>query len=215
MYSYTAFMSADAVDGQFQFSDCVITYPSTLIDSVTSTRIVQGTGPTYDPEVSVSICLIRFGTEYFSPTKRLGQTAGFAQSAEVQTTPGINPSEQIIGSGAIRESADFRESGLLVATDSVAQSAGLSRSSNWRPSQEVSGSTGFAASDELKVSESGARTAEIEGTRILEGTDAMSPSQEFSASPSFTERKDRYRRGRPIMELSGYLFFVFFYGDRQ
>jgi hypothetical protein len=50
-------------------------------------------------------------------------------------------------------------------------------------------------------------------TAGLDRTSGYSGSASFSASAVFTVRDTPYRDRRVLMELSGYVFFVFLYGD--
>jgi hypothetical protein len=64
--------------GIFTAAYCVtnVNFPAT----VSTTAISVGSTATYDPGVSVSVCLVPPGTAHFSPTRQLAQTAQFTRS---------------------------------------------------------------------------------------------------------------------------------------
>jgi hypothetical protein len=79
------------------------------------------------------------------------------------------------------------------------------------PSVAAGGSAGFESSDGLKASQPWKNSEGIRQSAVLEGSGGFSLSHEFSPSASFTHKEEAYTHGRSILDLSGYLFFVFFY----
>jgi hypothetical protein len=196
---------------QLSFTDCVFQAQTSFSTSVTLVRVSYGSTATYDPKVSVSVCLLPIGTDSLSPSSGLRPTHAFGVSDNLGKTPGITASTVMDNSRAIGESVEFRNS-RLADSESLRRSRAFSGSSNWNETEQVLDSIGFKATEGFKESGIG-KSAEIRETGLFEGTLTYSPSPRFSPSHSFTGMKDRYRRGRSVVDVGGYVFFFFFYGD--
>jgi hypothetical protein len=173
----------------------------------------QGTTATYEPGVPVSACVVPPGTILFSATKVFGRTPAFAGSADWTKSAEVTPSAAVPASREIGASPNLVESAPLEVSD------GLGRSDPMTGSLELKPSTDFAQSKAAGETGEFAGTGLLDGTNGLKGTKGFeatkpnSASQDFSPSHLFTRRRDAYKHHRPIVNLSGYIFFVFFYGD--
>jgi hypothetical protein len=133
----------------------------------------------------------------------------------------VNPSVQfgeytalVKASSVIQESVEFVDSGGLGLTDGFVGSQTAQDSSNLKPSVEWAESIAVGETGQFTATEAGIGTVGLKGTEALPPTNEYLQSQVFSASNRFTEQlRTLPRRRRSLMSLSGYLFFVFFYGD--
>jgi hypothetical protein len=99
-------------------------------------------------------------------------------------------------------------------TAELAASAAEPGSVNLRPSVDFRGSAAVGETGGFGETQ-GHESEALKGTQGFEATDGHPASQAFSASALFTNRDAVYQGHRPLINLSGYLFFVFFYGDLE
>jgi hypothetical protein len=213
-FSYCVFRNANLnlmVVGATQcwVSNCVANrgFPA----AVTLANLSSGTTATYDPGVPVSVCMATPGTQVFSLTHAPTRSAAFAGSAGWSATSGLTESAAIVPSSQHRASNSFFASELAVSGP-IAASHEASASAGFEASAQIGESAAVGETGRLVQSQGIPGTGRFGETGALERTGTHVPSQEFSASSPFTDM-DRPNRQGSLVELSGYLFFVFFYGD--
>jgi hypothetical protein len=185
--------------------------PGTIGGSAVTSGNRQATTATYDPDCPVSVCIVPPGTTPFSPSNPFKQTGGFANSAEWTNSSPVQPSLAPLASRAIPPSAGFAGSRSLV-TDGFAPSNPIAESANLRESAGFSRSIAPGETQLFQASGQHQETRLIE-TGNFEATEPNAASQGFSPTHSFTERKSPYPARQSLIEMSGYIFFLFFAGD--
>jgi hypothetical protein len=175
----------------------------------------QSLTATYDPGVPISVCVVAPGTTAFSHTRPFGGTASLDSS--VGWSPTIELAESVAGlaSREIGPSEKLADSGPLELTAGFSGSEGASESSNLKASGDFDGSGAAGETRGFEDTQKCDGSDGLKETQRIEASQPYTGSREFSASSSFTEGRDRYRGGRSLIKLSGYLFFFFLYGNPQ
>jgi hypothetical protein len=172
-----------------------------------------GTTATYDPDVPISVCIVPPGTTLFSRSKQLNPTAAFAVSHGWGGTQEMPPSARVGASAEIPNSAALAASDVFARTHELAPSKAGAGSAGMKPSADFTNSMSIDRSEEPGRSQAYRESDGLEKTQPLKGSVAHGATKAFSATSSFTEVNRLYKHGRSLIDLSGYLFFVFFYGD--
>jgi hypothetical protein len=179
----------------------------------TTLGMTRSSTATYDPGVPVSVCILPPGTTFFTRSNPFRPTSPVSLSAGWNATGEIGPSVGPLGSRAIPASHSLPQSEQVELSSSFGRSGALGPSANPKPSAEWKASAGRGETEEFGETAAYAESGGFNETREPESTKGYSGSPGFSASVPFSQRNSPYHRRRFLTDLSGYAFFIFFYGD--
>jgi hypothetical protein len=176
--------------------------------------------PKPEPTVPVGASSVIHRSEDLAPSKQLPLTARLIDSETPEDSSNLElsvqyePSAVVPASAAAQASGDWVDSRGFEMTDGLV-SQPIEASSNLDHTVELSKSLpldetgGFAGTYPIIETAGLNETEGFETTKTYAASQVFSPSDDFTAHP-----RSAYGR-RSIMNLSGYLFFVFFFGDGQ